>query len=279
MCCTKKWVGGLAALVVLVAGLGVVSQTKFGKDWGGWTWVQFEKMVGWADDQRTLDDEIKRLENEVKDLDKSKAKLKDRSYTLKDEIKETKAGVEKQRTALRELRDLMNQRKAALEEARKSGNDFVTVEGVTSKVEVIRKNLAENTDRFEKGYADLQRKEQLLAKMESNLGKINDNVGGLEQTQKELLAELGEMKAKLEEVRLDEAQKANGQADDELNQKLTYIRGGVKDIRSKINVMAERSKENVAEVTREDGFNLKVAGDKAEVKLDDINKIDLGGNK
>lgn len=279
MCCSKKWVGGLAALVAAVVGLGVVSQTKFGQDWGGWVGVQFSKMFNWADEQRSLDDEIVRLENEVKDLDKHKVSLKDRSYTLKDEIKTTKAEVEKQRDALNSLRTAMNARKLLIDEA--SGNEFVSVEGVKTSVATIRKNLVENTDKFEKGYAAFQTKQALLAKMESNLIKVNDGITSVDQTQLALKTELGALKAKLEEVRLDETSKANSKGDDELNKKLEYIRAGVKDVSKKVNVMAERSKDNVAssEVTTPDGVEDKIKGEKAQDKLVDINKIDLSGNK
>jgi chromosome segregation ATPase len=281
MCSSKKWVGGLAALFAVIVGVGLASQTKFGKDWGGWAWVQVEKVLGWADEQRSLDDEIKRLENEVKGLDLNKAKLKDRSFALKEDIKELRSEVEKQKASLRDLRTVMNQRKSALDEVRGTKVETVKVEGSEVKIEVVRQNLVRDTDRFEKGYADLQRKEHLLAKMESNLTKVTDGIGALDQTQRELASDIGELKAKLEEVRLDEAQKETGLADDELTQKLTYIRTGVKDIRTKVNVMAERSKENVAstEAVKDDGFTAKVAGDKAETKVEDFNKIDLGGNK
>src|SRR5262245_57371899 len=144
MCCSKKWVGGLAALALLAVGVGVLSQTEA----GGWAKVQWQKVGAWFQKQVTPEDELARIANEIKDLDQDIDAKYDEIVLKQKQIENSAKTIEPAKTELAKQWRIINELKTAIDRAREDGSEKVSFDGKASDLALARKDLTARWEKF-----------------------------------------------------------------------------------------------------------------------------------
>jgi chromosome segregation ATPase len=264
MCC-KKWVGGLAALALLVVTLGVVSGTDTGHKWLGLAWVQVQKVCGWADKQVVPEDELARMTNDANNLDKEIDDLADKVAHQKIEIKKTdKALADLQDKAKAEALAIKKLQKA-LDEAK--GKTFVVLGGKESDIGVARKELTDTWVRFNSLDGRLQATEGLLKEQKTTLEALSQTREDMKKTKSECLAKIEQFKQELQAIRAAQARGEAGAVSDAWQTQVTRLKDSMDNFSATLDVIKEKTKDQVVVTKSVTGAAQEVKNDLAEEEI------------
>lgn len=249
MCCKSKWVGGLVALAGLLVTVGVLSGTETGRWISGVAWVQLQKAWSWGHDQVPPEDELKRIANEVENLNKDQAIQFDKIIQQERSIDKVAKDVETRQKAFNEQWKVIVLLKKAVEDAKASEKTYVTIEGKESDIALARKELSERWDAFKRTKSGLELKEAELKEKKENLVAMNDNMTEMAKTKEEYASKVEELKTKLESARLAQT-KADAPAINEgWKNRQTHIQDSLDRIGDQIESMNRMAQERAKTVT------------------------------
>src|SRR5262245_23429985 len=281
MCCSKKWVGGLAALAVILVGLGVLSGTDAGRWVTGTAWVQVQKVWDWSYKQVLPEDELKRIGNEVENLNKDIAVQFDKIYEYQFAIEKVEKDVVIRNKAVEEQWRIIKALQTSIEEAKAHETSFVVFEGKKSDLPVARKELTDRWDTFKRAKAALETKTAELTERKATLDAMKENMDAMVKAKEDYRLKLDELQTKLEKVRTEQArqQEAAGKVDDNWKNRQTHIQESMEKIAGQIDVMSKKAQEYgkmVADKKSDTGAGQAVKNDITE---EEIRKYEDGLNK
>jgi len=245
MCCKGKWVGGLAALAVLLVGLGVLSGTDAGRWLTGTAWVQVGKVWDWGTKQVSLEDELKRIENEVQNLNKDIADQYDKNATFQAGIEKVEKDVVVRHKAVEEQWRVIKVLQTAIEDAKVRELKTVSFEGKTSDLGLARKELTDRWDAFKRAKAALDQKEAELKEKKATLDAMNENMAAMIQAKDDYKLKLDELQTKLAAAQAAQARaEMQGKAVDETwKSRQAHIQDSMEKVAGQIDVMTKKAQE------------------------------------
>jgi chromosome segregation ATPase len=272
MCCTKKWVGGLAALAALVLGLTVFSATD-GGNWAlGTAKVQWQKMWAWTQKQVTPEDEIARIANEVKDLDQDIDVYYDRIITQQRVVAKSADGLKKDREVVDEQWKVIKVLQVAVEKAKTDDKSFVTFEGKTSELSVARKELTQRWEKFKSAKATVESREKQLDVQKETLAALNDTYNAMRKAKDDYGVKLEQLNTQVASIRAAQAQNQLQAGGDEWTNRLSRVQASMDQISDKLEAMNARVSEQSKKFTGRDvtGAADTVKNDKTEQEIADF---------
>jgi len=216
----------IAAIAVVVA-LVVVNFTRLGSHIRLW-----KHQLGVAiQAQIPPEQEIARLEMELKELEKTDAQHYHKVAVQRVETKD----FEKQVDAFRTKVGTAEKRIVAMEASLKAEGALVTYEGGQFSRDVLTSEARSAARSFQTDEARLKAMEQTLLAKKQSLQMNEDKLNKLKLTRDQMASELAQLRAALE----SERQAAAAEKDTLDDASYTQTRGALDEIRKKINVMKE----------------------------------------
>jgi len=273
MLCCKKWVGGLAALAVLVVGGLLVLGTPVGT----WMKVQFDKVTGWVDKQVTPEDQLAMIAKEIQQIDQDIDAKYDEIITKQGEIKKTMAGIEPLRKEVEQQWKVVNLLKAAIEKAREENLTKVSIEGKSSDLATARKDLTNHWEKFKNLKSALDAKEAQLQGQKETLDALHETHTAMIKAKDEYGVKLENLRTQLEKLRNEQARGAAGANSEAVQNRLTRIQEAMDKVGGQMTALTDKAKDhNKHMVQDQTGAAQSVKNDIAE---EEIRKFEDAKNK
>jgi chromosome segregation ATPase len=248
MCCKTKWFGGLAALAGLLVTIGVLSGTETGRWLAGTAWVQVGKIWDWGQNQVSPEDELKRIANEVENLNKDIAVQFDKIVQQERSIDKVAKDVETRQKASNEQWQVITKLKNAVEDAKASEQTFVVFEGKKSDVAVARKELTERWDAFKRTKHGLELKEAELKEKKETLAAMNDNMNEMAKAKDDYALKVDALKTQLETARQAQAKADAPALNEGWKTRQTHIQDSLDRIGDQITSMNRMAEQRAQQV-------------------------------
>ena len=243
MCCKTKWVGGLAALAGLLVTIGVLSSTETGRWLTGTAWVQVQKVWDWGQNQVSPEDELKRIANEIENLNKDIAVQFDKQVQQERAIEKVAKDVETRQKASNEQWQIITALKKAVEDAKNSEQTQVSFEGKKSDIFTARKELTERWEAFKRTKSGLELKEAELKEKKETLVAMNENMSDMVKAKDDYALKVDELKTKLEAAHAAQARGDNHAINDAWKNRQTHIQDSLDRIGDQIESMNRLAQE------------------------------------
>jgi len=272
MCCKTKWFGGLAALAGLLVTVGVLSSTETGRWLTGLGWVQLQSVWNWGHDQVPPDVELKRIANEVENLNKDIALQFDRQVQQERAIEKVAKDVEARTKAANEQYKVVSLLKKAVEEAKSSEQNYVVFEGKKSDVAVARKELTERWEAFKRTKNGLDLKEAELKEKKETLAAMNENMNDMVKAKDDYALKVDELKTKLESAIAAQTRGDAHAVNDGWKNRQTHIQDSIDRIGDQIETMNRMAQQRAKDikVKAETGAAQTVKNDTTEKEIRDF---------
>jgi len=217
----------LIAAVAVVVALVVINFTRLGSHvrlWKQQTWTHIQAQI-------PPEQEIARLEMELKDLEKSDAQHYHKVAVQRVEVKD----FEKQVEAFRDKVSVAEKRILAMEASLSGKDEFVTYESKRFARELLTDEVRTAARGFRTEEARLKALEQSLTARKQSLQINEEKLSKLKLTREQMASELAQLRAALDTER--QAAAAEKETLDDANYSRT--RDSLDGIRKRINVMKE----------------------------------------
>jgi hypothetical protein len=267
MMCCKKWVGGLAALAVLVVGGLLVLGTPVGR----WLEVQWDKVTGWASKQVSPEDQLAIIAKEIQKLDEDIDAKYDEIIAKQGEIKKTMAGLEPLRKDVEQQWKVVNLLKAAIEKAREENLAKVSIDGKTSDLAAARKDLTNHWDRFKTLKSALDAREAQLQGQKETLAALQETHAQMIKAKEEYAVKLENLHTQLEKLRLEQAKGAAGAESEAYKTRLTRIQEAMDKVGGQMTALTDKAQNQKLHFVDQTGAEQSVKNDIAE---DEIRKFE-----
>jgi chromosome segregation ATPase len=191
----------IATLAVLV-GLAVVKGTKI----GSYLRMAKKDAVAWVDQQVKYETEIRRLRNDIDQLEKDDAVCYDRVAAQRVDIRTREGDLKNDRASLDKLRDRLQVLRTALRDAGQT--EQVSYKGNNYSKDQVERQIDIDYDGYKQLKSSVASKDNFLKSLQKALALNEEKMSQLKQNRQVMLTELQDLENELVELRQVQAASA-----------------------------------------------------------------------